>query len=363
MANRARGSGKVSSNDVARLAGVSRSAVSRTFTSGAYVSADTRAKVLRAADQLGYRPNMMARSLSTSRTHLVGVVTTHLDNPFYATLLQRLIEEIQQIGMAALTFIADETSNDEQVSSLLSYRVDALVLTNTSLSSRMSARCAQGETPVVAINRYLSADTVTSVTCDNVSSGAAVADLLVDMMCQRIAFMAGRPDTSSSRDRERGFRSRLTERGRFLHAIETGNYEYENGASAARVLLSRPEPPDAIFCANDLMALATIDVARREFGLQIPKDLAVVGFDNSDAANWPTYNLTSVDQNIGRMVALATDEIIAAVERSSVPGRRLLVPGAVIERDTARRPTRVLTQHASRPRLQPRAENAAPEED
>jgi DNA-binding LacI/PurR family transcriptional regulator len=328
------GGGRISSNDVAKLAGVSRSAVSRTFTPGTYVSEETRAKVLRAADLLGYRPNMMARSLITNRTHIVGVVTTHLDNPFYATLLERLIDEIQKLGMATLTFIADETSNDERISQLLSYRVDALVLTNTSLSSKMSARCAQGETPVVAINRYLENDTITSVTCDNAACGAEVADLLLKLKRQRIAFMAGEPDTSSSRDREHGFRRRLSERGAALHASAIGNYEHESGVRAARELLSRPSPPDAIFCANDLMALATIDVARKEFGLDVPRDLAVVGFDNSDAASWPTYRLTSVDQNMAKMVGLAVEEIAAAVAGASTPGRHVLVRGVLVERES-----------------------------
>jgi DNA-binding LacI/PurR family transcriptional regulator len=328
------GGGRVSSNDVARLAGVSRSAVSRTFTPGTYVSEETRLKVLRAADLLGYRPNMMARSLITNRTHIVGVITTHLDNPFYATLLQRLIEEIQKIGMATLTFIADEHNNDERISRLLSYQVDALVLTNTSLSSTMSARCAQGETPVVAINRYLEIDTITSVTCDNESCGAAVADLLIRLKRKRIAFMSGEPDTSSSRDRETGFRRRLSERGAALHASAVGNYDHEDGVRAARELLSRPKSPDAIFCANDLMALATIDVARMEFGLDVPNDLAVVGFDNSDAASWPTYRLTSVDQNMARMVGLAVEEIVAAIAGTSVPGNHVLVPGVLIERES-----------------------------
>lgn len=337
MPEHPRGNGRLSSSDVARLAGVSRSAVSRTFTPGAYVSQETRGKVLHAADLLGYRPNMMARSLITNRTQIIGIVTTHLNNPFYATLLQRSVEEVQKLGMATLTFIADETSNDELVSRLLSYRVDALLLTNTSLSSRMAARCAQGETPVIALNRYFENDTVTSVTCDNDGSAAAVADLLLDHGRRRIAFIGGRPDTSSSRDRERGFRRRLSERGALLHGSAVGNYEHGDGLAAARQLLSRPERPDAIFCANDLMALATIEVARTEFALKVPRDLAVVGFDNSDASSWPTYMLTSVDQNVDHMVALAIREAMAAISGSSAGGRHLQVAGTLVERSSTGR--------------------------
>lgn len=325
---------RITANDVARLAGVSRSAVSRAFTPGAYVSPEARAKVERAADLLGYRPDMLARSLTTSRTSLVGVITTHLNNPFYATLLQRLIEEIQRAGMAAVTFIADDTSNDERISQLLSYRVDALVLTNTSLSSKMSVRCARGDTPVIAINRYLEVDNIVSFACDNELAAAAIAELFVKKGCRRIAFMAGEPDTSSSRDRERGFRARLSELGAKLHARSVGNYSHDGGVRAARELLAMDVRPDAVFCANDLMALATVDVARKEFVLNIPKELMVAGFDNSDAAGWAKYSLTSVDQNIPVMVRLAVEEIQAAVAGRCGAGRRVLIPATLVERET-----------------------------
>lgn len=328
--------GKVSSSDVAKLAGVSRSAVSRTFTPGAYVSADTRAAVMRAADLLGYRPNMMARSLMTNRTNLVGIITTHLGNPFYAMLLEGLVEALQGKGLAALTFIADETSNDEQISRLLSYQVDALVLTNTSLSSAMAMRCTQGATPVIAINRYIESEQITSITCNNVAAGADVADLFLDMGRTRIAFMAGEVDTSSSRDRERGFVHRLSERGASLHRRAVGNYDHDDGALAARRLLQGRSRPDAAFCANDLMAFAMLDVARKEFGLKIPDDLMVVGFDNSEVAAWPAYRLTSVDQNIAGMIEVAVGEIINAISGTAARGRHLQVAGSLVQRESTR---------------------------
>jgi DNA-binding LacI/PurR family transcriptional regulator len=334
MAETSKVGGKVSSTDVAKLAGVSRSAVSRTFTPGAYVSAETRAAVTRAADLLGYRPNMMARSLITNRTNIVGIITTHLGNPFYATLLEGLIEALQSKGLAALTFIADETSNDEQISRLLSYQVDALVLTNTSLSSAMAMRCSQGATPVVAINRYFESEQITSVTCDNAAAGARVADLFMDKGRERIAFMAGEVDTSSSRDRERGFVHRLSERGGNLFRRVVGNYDHDEGAIAARRMLGDATLPDAIFCANDLMAFATLDVARKEYGLSIPDDLVVVGFDNSEVAEWPAYRLTSVDQNIAGMIEVAVGEIAAAISGPILRGRHLQVAGSLVERES-----------------------------
>lgn len=309
---------KVGSVDVAKLAGVSRSAVSRTFTEGAYVSAETRAKVLRAAEMLGYRPNILARSLTTNRTHILGIITTDLINPFYALLLQECIERIQDKGLAAFVLRASEVDNDELISRLLSYQVDGVILANTKLASRTALDLARSGKPVVTINRYVDLDEITSVTCDNEEAGSQIADYLIGIGRRKIAFISGDPDTSSSRDREHGFKKRLSEHGMKLHGEACGNYTHEGGIVAARALLSVASRPDAIFSANDLMGFAALDVAKLEHGLHIPDDIAIIGFDNAMAAEWPAYRLSSVDQNIPRMVDVAIEEILSrlAGERS-----------------------------------------------
>ncbi len=327
---------RVGSNDVAKLAGVSRSAVSRAFSDQAYIADETRERVMRAADLLGYRPNVLARSLTTQRTHIIGVVTTHLENPFYAELLQQLTKTIQVHGLSTLVLLADGASNDDLISRLLSYQVDGLILTNTSLSSGMALRCARGGKPVVTINRYLEIENIAAVTCDNERCGADVAELLVNSGCKRIAFMAGDPNTSSTRDRERGFVRQLSARGLPLHSTAVGHYSHEGGIAAARQLLGAQSRPDAVFCANDLMALALLDVARSEFGLNIPEDLSVVGFDNSAPANWPAYRLTSVDQDMPRMVELAVGELLARLEGQQARPCNLKVEGRLVPRESTR---------------------------
>lgn len=326
---------RVRSLDVARLAGVSRSAVSRTFTPGAYVSPETRAKVLAAAEALGYQPNALARSLITRRTGIIGIVSTDLDNPFYAELLQALSQRLQDENLASLLLFGDETSTDRQITQLLSYQVDALVMTNATLSSVMAARCAQIDKPVVAINRYIAQQEITSITCDNVGSAATVADHLVAMGCTRIAFVAGKPDASSSRDREAGFLRRLAQLGRSVVAHETGGYTHTGGVDAARRLLSRPDRPDGVFCANDMMAFGVMDAARDEFGLRIPEDLKVCGFDNSSLASWSSYNLTSVDQDIAAMVETSVMHIVASLSGAAREARHLEVAGRLMVRHSS----------------------------
>ncbi|NLS01731.1 LacI family transcriptional regulator [Rhizobium sp. P38BS-XIX] len=325
---------KVGSVDVAKLAGVSRSAVSRTFTEGAYVSAETRQKVLRAAEMLGYRPNILARSLTTNRTHILGIITTDLINPFYALLLQECIERIQDKGLAAFVLRAAETDNDELISRLLSYQVDGVILANTKLASRTALDLANSGKPVVTINRYVDLDEITSVTCDNEEAGAQVADHLIAIGRKRIAFIAGDPDTSSSRDRERGFKQRLAEHGLKVQRESIGFYTHDGGAAAARMLLSPGTKPDAIFAANDLMGFAALDVAKLEFGLRVPDDIAIIGFDNAMAADWPAYRLSSVDQNIPRMVDVAIEEILSRLSGERSRTRHFRIATNLVARES-----------------------------
>lgn len=322
--------------DVARLAGVSRSAVSRAFTEGAYVSQDTRDKVLKAAALLDYSPNVIARSLSKQRTRIVGIVTTDLRNRYYAYLLEELSRRLQVEGYATLLIVTDRADTDEGIARLLSYQVDAVILAAVMLSSTMTARCQQWGKPVVLVDRHMESDSITSVSGDNIAGAAAVADLLLDGGHERIAFIAGYEDTSTSRDRERGFRERLAARGHLLYARESGDYSLKGGTTAMRRLLSMPRPPDAVFCANDRMAIAALDAVREQSALRVPEDIVVVGYDNTPEAASPAYSLTSVDQNIPGIAEMAVRAVIDRLADPSAPVEHQWVPVSLIVRDSTR---------------------------
>ncbi len=323
----------VRASDVAKLANVSRATVSRTFTEGAYVSEEARAKVLRAADLLGYRPNALAQSLMTNRTKIVGVVTTDLNIPFYAELLQTLASAIEQAGMTTLLLMADPSRNDDLVEKLLSYQVDGLILTDTTLTPRMAHVLTRSEKTVISINRFLDDENMTSITCANMACGEAVADLLVDKGCRTISYIAGVPDTQ----REFGFRKRLSERGVLLNSFKLGNFSYDSGLVCAREILHSGDRPDGVFCANDLMAMAYIDVARSEFGLSAPEDYLIIGFDNSIEGSWLSYQLSSVDQNIAKMVEITVEQMLAGIAGEARQGGQIQVPGILVERASTAR--------------------------
>ncbi|MBI2741587.1 MAG: LacI family DNA-binding transcriptional regulator [Rhodospirillales bacterium] len=325
----------VRSIDVARLAGVSRSAVSRAYTEGAYVADGTRQKVLKAAEQLGYSPNAIARGLITRRSRMIGVVIADLANPFYARVLEATCLKLQEAGLAPLLLSCRRAQDlDSLVPQLLAYQVDGVLITAATLSSTLATQCARAGRPVVLINRYVNFDAVSAVTCDNAGGARMMAEHLVAGGHKRIAFLAGLEDTSSSRDRERGFVGRLSELKLPLFARETGDYHYETAAAAVRRLLSRKQRPDALFCANDTMAIAALDVARHEFGLDVPKDISISGYDDIEAAAWKGYDLTSVDQDVDRM----TEAAISLLQHEQPGGKpqHILVPARLRVRRSTR---------------------------
>jgi len=327
----------VSSAEVARMAGVSRSAVSRTFTEGTYVSAQTRSKVMEAAEALGYRPNAIARSLSKRQSGLVGIVTSSLDNPFYAKLLSILSTLLQGEGYGVLLVVADHTTFDTLMDSLLAYQVNGAILTTAPLNSISAFELQRYGKPVVLVDRYLEQDLASSVSGDNVGGARAVAELLVKAGHRRIAYVGGDNRTSSCRDRRLGFVEQLALAGIALHAEEAGHYTYELGAVAARKLLALSPRPEALFCANDTMALAALEVARAEFGLQVPEDLAIVGYDNAGPVGLPTYQITTVDQNIEEMARSAVSLLVRKLATEDTSTEHLLVAPTLIERATTLR--------------------------
>ncbi|MBY5760247.1 LacI family transcriptional regulator [Rhizobium leguminosarum] len=330
---------RVRSIDVARLAGVSRSAVSRTFTPNAYVSQETREKVLKAANALNYHPNAMARSLQTQRSGIVGIVSADLQNPYFAKILETLGSALRDTGFAPLVLFGDETSTESQVAQLLSYQVDALVTINA-VTSTLTENISRMKVPVVAVNRSFRNDWVTSITCDNQHAAELVGNHLLDQGCTRIGLVTGNSDAASGTDRETGFLRALAKRGVAPVAIENGDYTHDSGVFIARKMLRSSAKFDAIFCCNDLMAIGFMDVGRGEFGLRIPDDLLVAGFDNSVVGSWKSYSLTSVDQNVEQMVELAVNSIQRALrEEGNEAGQFFEVQGKLVVRESTLRST------------------------
>lgn len=302
----------ITSRDVAAHAGVSQSAVSRCFTPGASIASDTRERVLKAAAELGYRPNVHARNLITGRTRIVGVVLAHLDNLFYPRFLQGLTEGLQDQGMQVLLFVADGRHQAELMEQLLNYRVDGIVLAATTLNAELAQACTAAGIPVVLFNRVAAHDldrAFHSVQTDQEAGVAELTRLLVERGHQRIAYLAGSLESSTNQARERGCRAALATAGQALFAYGLGDYNEACAAEQVRQWFTshgaaRPlnDCPDAIVAADDQMALIAIDTLRHELRLHVPEQVSVVGFDDVPQAAWPSYDLTTYAQPLPEMI-------------------------------------------------------------
>lgn len=334
---------RASSIDVAKLAGVSQSAVSRAFSPGASISKSTAKKVHKAASELGYKPNALARSLITSRTNMIALVAGDLQHPFYAKIVNECSLRFQAAGFHVLLFsVTNEDSVDAAVNEVLKYRVDGVLLTSAEVSTGVAEACQQVGTPVVLYNRHANVAGVSSVLVENAGSCAAVADYLVDLGCRRIGYIAGTDIDGINADRERGFISRLEERGLTLFCRDQGDYNFDSGRAAFKRLWSKPERPDALFCASDRMAFGAMDAARFDLGLSVPGDISIVGFDDLQPAAYPSYALTTVHQPVEAMAHAAVDLMISKIVEPKTSPRTILIPGQLVIRSStaARQPTR-----------------------
>jgi DNA-binding LacI/PurR family transcriptional regulator len=323
--------------DVARAAGVSQSAVSRAFTPGASIAPATRERVLSAARSLNYRPRGRVIIPDDERPE-IAIVMADISNPFLPVVLDALMARLTERNFVYRLHCVPRGGDIDSVIPDLFRRPPAGVVFNSAtLSSSLAQTCRKRHVPIVLLNRFMPGFDVSMVACDNYAGGRRVADLLVRTGRRRIAFMAGRSEIPSSADRERGLREGLRDDGQDVFARESGGFVYEKAFEATRRLLAAKERPDAIFCANDIMALAAVDVILREGALKIPQDIAVVGFDDIPMASWPAYRLTTIRQRIPAMIEEAIDLLARLMVDPDAAGVSRLVPGVLVERDTTAR--------------------------
>ena len=331
---------RATSFDVAALAGVSQSAVSRAFTAGSSIAEDKRQKILEAARKLNYVPNSIASSLTTKRSNIVAVILGNMGNPFYVHVLRAFIDRLQQQGRQILTFtVGNGADSDEVLMRVLRYQVDGIILTSAQLSTRMTSICHERGIPIVLFNRYIPGSDASGVRCDNAGGGRLMAEAFLAAGARTFAMIKGDPKGTTSQDRVRGFRERLIEGGIKPGDIrELEGQSIYDGAYSAVLNEYRNEKrplPDAIFGINDTMAMGAMDALRQRLGLRIPGDVMVGGFDDIPEGRRFPYQLTTVRQPIEPM----GDEALAILhpDEPAIPkpaGIDRQVPGRLIWRQT-----------------------------
>jgi len=285
--------------DVARDAGCSINTVSRALNDLPGVSLRSKARIQASAERLGYVPSRVARSLLTRKTRTLGLVVTDCTNPFYAKLI-RAVEDAAFAHGYNVTLCnsgEDHAREVRAIKLLIESRVDGMLITPVQFAVDHIGDLVRRSIPFVLVGRrFLKLDTCW-VMSDNAAGGRAATSLLLSLGHRRIGHVTGRPEISSVRERLEGYRAALTDQGMAIDEslIVRGERDVDGGRQCAHRLLSSSSRPTAVFAYNDLQAIGVMRAAR-ERGLSIPRDLAVVGYDNIELSAYFEVPLTTVAQ-------------------------------------------------------------------
>jgi DNA-binding LacI/PurR family transcriptional regulator len=327
----------VTAADVAERAGVSRSAVSRTFTPGASVSSDARARILDAAGRLGYRVNRLAQSLTIARSNIVGLVGTDIHQPFHAECLATLSAALLADGFQCMLLNAANAERDmgALIERVLEYRVCAIVVMNGTPPSRIVKECLGNGVPVILVNKPMPGFAVDTVLTDHAGGGRAAAERLLAAGCRRLAVVSSGARTASLLGRLVAFRDRATEAGVPVCVWQEGPTDYSTGRAAALAMLA-DEAIEGAFCVTDLIALGFLDAARLDCGQRVPDDLSVIGFDDIPQAAWSAYQLTTFRQPVRLLTDQVMQVIRQRVENPESPHAVFTLPASPVVRMTVR---------------------------
>ncbi len=328
---------RVTSYDVATLAGVSQSAVSRSFKPGASVSKATHARVMKAASQLDYTPNAAARSLNTRRSNLIALIISDRANLYFPDVLAELSRQFALRGMRILLFtLPSETEIDQVLSEMWHFQVDGVVVA-AHLSRAQVAEFSRRRVPFVLYNRQLRDANINAIVCDQLEGARQLVSRLAGFGHRRFAIISGPDDSVIARERMRGSVERLAELRLPAPLIVGGGDDYASGVRGLSEILEQlAGPPDVIICCNDVMAIGCLDSARHEFGLDVPGQLSITGFGGIAPAAWISYGLTTVRQPVQNMAQAAVEMLSTLIDKGSSAPERRVFSATLIEGQTAR---------------------------
>lgn len=325
----------VTLKEVAEEAGVSRSAVSRTFTEGASVSEKTRRKVLKAAELLGYHPNALASSLTTGRTKLIGLVSNNFRNPIFLEVFDLFTKGLQDRGLRPLLVnLSNETDPNNSVQMLRQYSVDGVIVASSTLPASFAKAFRDAGLPVVhSFGRFSSAPDVHVVGIDNVECGRMAARALVERGYRRVGFLGGPQAATSTQDRLSGFLGELANHSQVTstHSFAS-DYSFDAGRDEMTRLLSS-HPAEAYFCGDDVLTVGALSAVRMA-GFSVPDDVGLIGLNDMQMARWEGTELTTIHQPIRQIIASSIELVTTMLDDAARYPEARLFPCHVVERAT-----------------------------
>lgn len=327
----------VTLKEVAERAGVSRSAVSRTFTDGASVSSKTRAKVERAAEDLGYAPNALASSLTTGRTKMIGLIANNFHNPLILEVFDLFTQGLQDRGLRPLLVnLSGATDPEKSLRMLRQYSVDGVIVASSTLPSSFAEAFRSAGIPIVhAFGRLTATPNVHVVGIDNIACGRMAAEALIARGHARVGFLGGPQDATSTQDRAAGFAAALAAHPQIrVTTSYADDYTFDAGRAEMTRLLALG-PAEAYFCGDDLLAVGALS-AITDAGLSVPDDIGLIGLNDMEMARWQNIGLTTIRQPVAQIITCAIDLVVATIETPDRPPEIQLFDCALIERRTLR---------------------------
>lgn len=323
--------------DVAIRAGVSRSAVSRTFTQGASVSAKMRARVEQAADELGYSPNFLARSLTTRRTGMIGLVSDNFHNPVFLDVFDLFTRGMQDRGLRPLLVnLSGAADLDGAVQMLRQYSVDGVVVASSTLPPSFSMAFRQAGIPIVnSFGRHATTPLVDIVGIDNVACGRLAAKELMARGYQSVAFLGGPKGATSTQDRLKGFVEEMARHPDVAvsHSFASA-YSFDAGRTAMQALLAKG-PAEAYFGGDDVLSIGALS-AIRDSGRRVPEDIGIIGVNDMSMAGWANINLTTIRQPVPEIIDASLCVIEAMLADPEHQPHSRLFDCVLVERGTLR---------------------------
>ena len=327
----------VTLKDVAERAGVSRSAVSRTFTEGASVSAKTRDKVRRAAEELGYSPNALASSLTTGRTKMIGLVSNNFHNPIFLQVFDLFTRGLQNRGLRPLLVnLTDEVEPENSLRMLRQYSVDGVIVASSTLPTSFAEAFAAAGVPVVhSFGRHRPDPVVDILGIDNIEAGRIAARTLISRGYTRLAFLGGPEGATSTQDRATGFLEVIAANpGVSVSTSFASNYSFDAGRAEMGRLLSAPLA-EAYFCGDDVLSIGALS-ALQGAGLRVPEDVGIIGLNDMEMARWDNINLTTIHNPIGEIIEASVALVADLVQSEGHVPQARLFDCSVVERGTLR---------------------------
>lgn len=322
----------MTSYDVARAAGVSQSAVSRVYRPGVSVSQKTRDKVLKTAQELGYKPNAIARMLINQNSGMIAVIISTRANVNFPEVLAQLNKHIAENNKRVLLFTLDEAEQLEQViEQILAYQVDGVIALTAHFEAVSVELFNKHKIPVVLYNRELPDHSISSVCCNHEQGLKLLVDKLITNKHESFLILAGPSDSDVATARLLGAQKALSHHDIHNSPVIYGDYSYQSARQALKKYSSKNTLPTAIICANDSMAIGIIDELRECQQLKVPEDISVVGFDGISASSWHSYQLTTVSQPTYYMTKAAVETLINLIENPENPPETRYWPGQLIE--------------------------------